>query len=141
LQPYQTDDIDVFLFPSVASESGLASLEPIYSYLDQLGYHAVKEGALIEDWLVQFVPAFASVQEEAVTQAERVMYEQTHTYIFGPEHLAAELLRSGRRKDQARVVDLIEAGKLNIAGFHDIVRRHGLIEKWQEFAARFDLEA
>src|SRR5438876_9703897 len=70
LEPYQTDDIDVFVLPVVVSQDGLVSLEPIYTYLENLGYHSVEEGigVLIEDWPVQFLPASNSVQEEAVVQ-------------------------------------------------------------------------
>ena len=34
LEPYQTDDIDVFFLPVFFGESGLVTLEPIYSYLE-----------------------------------------------------------------------------------------------------------
>lgn len=140
LEAYQTDDIDVFISPVVVGQSGLTSLEPVYGYLEKLGYLPVKEGVLIEDWLVQFVPIFASVQEEAVAQARRVSYGEAHTFIFSAEHLAAELLRSGRRKDHARVIDLIESKKLDMKTFREIIHRHGLRERWKEFTARFDLE-
>jgi hypothetical protein len=140
LEPYETDDIDVFLSPVLVGQSGLISLEPIYSYLEKLGYLPLKEGVMIEGWLVQFVPAFASVQEEAIAQAAPVRYEETHTLIFSAEHLAAELLRSGRPKDHARVIDLIELEQVDMRVFRDIIHRHGLAEKWKEFATRFDLE-
>lgn len=141
LEPYQTDDLDVFIPVSAVAfgEAGLVSLEPIYSYLNSKGYAAVKEGLVIEDWLVQFIPAFETVQNEALKHAREVTYGQTTTKIFSPEYLAAELLRSGRLKDQVRVVALIESGNLDIASFHDIIKRHGLAEKWTTLAARFDL--
>src|SRR6266478_938969 len=132
LEPYQTDDIDVFILPVVVEESGLVSLGPIYTYLENLGYHSVKEGVLIEDWPVQFVPVFESVQEEAVAQAEHVAYGETYTLLFSSEHLAAELLRSGRPKDYARVVALIESEQVDMKVFRDIIRRHDLSEKWKE---------
>ena len=140
LEPYETDDIDVFLSPVLVGQSGLISLEPIYSYLEKLGYLPVKEGVMIEDWLVQFVPTFASVQEEAVVQARRVTYGETHTFIFTREHLAAELLRSGRHKDHVRVIDLIESGQMDMSVFRDIIHRHDLSEKWKEFVTRFEPE-
>lgn len=140
LEPYETDDIDVFLSPVVATQSGLVSLEPVYNYLEKLGYLPVKEGVEIEDWMVQFVPVFASVQEQAVAQSRRVTYGKTHTYIFTPEHLAAELLRSGRRKDHVRVIDLIESGQMDMSAFRRIIRQHGLAERWKDFATRFNLE-
>lgn len=51
LEPYQTDDIDVFI-PAIAvavGQAGLISSEPIYGYLKTLGYVPVREGVLIED--------------------------------------------------------------------------------------------
>lgn len=142
LEPYQTDDIDVFVLPVVVGDSGLISLESIYTYLEGLGYHSVEEGVgiLIEDWPVQFLPASKSVQEEAVVHAEEVSFAQSRTYIFSAEHLATELLRSGREKDLLRVIKLVQAGEVNMKVFREIVGRHGLSEKWTDIAARFDLE-
>lgn len=140
LQPYHTDDIDVFISPVILGQSGLVSLDPIYGYLEKLGYLPVKEGVMIEDWRVQFVPAFAAVQEEAIAQARRVEYGETHTFIFSAEHLGAELLRSGRLKDHVRVIDLIESKKMDLTVFRDIIHRHGLTEKWTEFVSRYNLE-
>jgi hypothetical protein len=123
-------------------KSGLVSLESIYSYLERLGYYPVEEGVgvLIEDWPVQFIPVAQSVQEEAVMQAEQVASGETHTFMFSAEHLAAELLRSGREKDYARVIALLKSEQMDIKLFRDIVTRHGLAEKWEWFADRFDLE-
>jgi len=142
LEPYDTDDIDVFIPVAAVAvgQAGLISLEPIYGYLRNLGYHPVREGVLIEDWLVQFIPTFESVQEEAISKALNVPYGETETKIFSPEYLAAELLRSGRRKDHARVIALIEAKKLDMKSFRDIVKRHNLANKWKVFARQFDLE-
>ena len=96
LEPYDTDDIDVFI-PAVAvtvGEAGLISLEPVYDYLKTLGYLPLKEGVLIEDWLVQFIPTFEPMQEEAISKSRRVTYGETETNIFTADYLAAELLRS-----------------------------------------------
>ena len=136
IEPYQTDDIDIFVPVSAVTsrESALVSLEPIYSYLAKLGYTALKEGVLIEDWLVQFIPAGESTQEEALLNAHNVRYGNTETKIFSPEYLAAELLRSGRLKDYVRVEALIQSGKMDMDVFHEIVRRHNLSEKWKKFS-------
>lgn len=140
LEPYQTDDIDVFISPVVVGPNGLVSFGRIYEYLEELGYNAETEYIRIEDWLVQFVPASETVQEEAVEQADRVAFAGEFTLIFSPEHLAAELLRSGRPKDQVRVIALLESEQMDIEVFQDIIRRHGLAEKWKEFAVRYDRE-
>ena len=116
-------------------------LERIYEYLEKLGYNAEREYIRIEGWLVQFVPASESVQEEAVAQADRVAFAGEYTSIFSAEHLAAELLRSGRLKDLTRVLALLESRQMDMEVFRDIISRHGLAEKWQEFAMRYDLES
>ena len=142
LEPYETDDIDIFI-PVAAvevGEAGLVSLEPIYGYLKSLGYLPVKEGVLIEDWLVQFLPTFESIQEEAVLESRRVTYGETETKIFAPEYLAAELLRSGRRKDHARVIDLLEGNHVDMKMFRELISRHGFADKWRAFAKQFQLE-
>lgn len=141
LEPYLTDDIDVFISPVVVGANGLVSFGRIYSYLEELGYIADREYISIEGWLVQFVPASESVQEEAVARASRVAFAGQYTSIFSVEHLAAELLRSGRLKDLARVVALLESEQMDMNVFHDIIRRHALTEKWNEFAERYDLGA
>jgi hypothetical protein len=142
LEPYQTDDVDVFFLPVFFGEGGLVSLEPIYSYLEKLGYHSVEEGVgiLIEDWPVQFIPVSETVQEEAVVRARRVTHGSIPTLVFSAEHLAAELLRSGRPKDHARVIDLIRANQVDMGTFREIVGRHDLNDKWKEFVSRYELE-
>src|SRR5258706_3981165 len=140
LEPYLTDDIDVFISPLVVGANGLVAFGRIYSYLQELGYHTEREYIRIEGWLVQFVPASESVQEEAVTLANRVAFAGEYRPIFSAEHLAAELLRSGRLKDHTRVVALLESEQMDMEVFHDIIRRHGLAEKWKEFAVRYDWE-
>lgn len=140
LETYLTDDIDVFISPVIVGEGGLISFGRIYSYLEGLGYFPEREYVRIEGWLVQFVFACESVQEEAVERADRFAFAGAYTSVFSVEHLAAELLRSGRPKDIARVVALLESEQMNMNIFRDIIRRHGLAEKWKEFAARYDLE-
>ena len=140
LEPYHTNDVDVFFVPVALGESGLVSLEPIYSYLADLGYYPIKEGILIDTWPVQFVAPFKALQEEAVMQARSVDYGGTSTFIFTAEYLAAELLRSGRPKDHLRVFNLIQSKKVDMKVFHDILRRHELTDAWEDFRFRYELE-
>ena len=140
LEPYLTDDIDVFISPVVVGANGLVLFGRIYSYLEELGYKTEREYIRIEGWLVQFVPASESVQEEAVARADRVAFAGEYTSIFSVEYLAAELLRSGRFKDLTRVGALLESEQMDMEVFHDIIHRHGLAEKWKEFSVRYDWE-
>jgi hypothetical protein len=140
LEAYLTDDIDVFLSPVIMSEGGLVSFGGIYSYLEELGYRPEREYIRIDDWLLQFVFAVEPIQKEAVEEAERVAFAGSHTSIFSVEHLAAELLRSGRLKDLTRVADLLKSELMDMNKFRDIINRNGLTEKWQQFASRYDFE-
>jgi hypothetical protein len=70
----------------------------------------------------------------------RVTYGKTETKIFAAEYLAAELLRSGRSKDHARVIALLEGGHLDMREFRQLIGRHGLADKWKTFARQFQLE-
>lgn len=139
LPPYETDDIDVFFPPTTVGEAGLLTLEPIYKYLLDLDYEAVKEGVVVEGWLVQFVPISNSLQEAAVEHAERVPFGEHYTFVFSAEYLAAELLRSGRPQDNARVIALLDSEELDMAVFEQIINRHGLRDKWIQFVRRFEL--
>jgi hypothetical protein len=138
LEPYLTKDIDVFISPVVIGPNGLVSFGRIFSYLEKLGYHPEREYIKIEGWLVQFVPASESIQEEAIAQADSVTFAGTRTLIFSAEHLAAELLRSGRLKDLTRVVALLESDRMDMETFREIISRHELEEKWAAFTQRFD---
>lgn len=142
LEAYLTDDIDIFVPVASVSvgKASLVSLEPIYGYLKGFGYLPSKEGVIIEDWLVQFIPTFEPMQEEAIAKARHVTYGKAETNIFTAEYLAAELLRSGRRKDHARVIALIESNCVDMKILRDIISRHGLSDKWKKFARQFDLE-
>jgi hypothetical protein len=140
LEPYNTDDVYVFISPVVVSKGGLLSFGRIYSYLQALGYQTEREYIRIENWLVQFLPAAESIQEEAVAQANRIAFAGAHTSMFSAEHLGAELLRAGRLKDHMRVMALLNSEQMNMKVFHEIIRRHGLTEKWKEFVARYGWE-
>ena len=58
-------------------------------------------------------------------QADRVAFAGSYTSMFSAEHLAAELLRSGRLKDHARVLDLLKSEQMDMNIFRGIIHRHG----------------
>jgi hypothetical protein len=45
-------------------------LKPIYNYCLARGYHAEGEAARVDNWPVQFIPAFSPITEEAMREAE-----------------------------------------------------------------------
>ncbi len=53
------------------------------------------------------------------------------------EHLTAIALETGRAKDHARILQFVESGALEADKLDGILKRHGLIEKWERFGDKF----
>lgn len=58
---------------------------------------------------------------------------------MGPEHLAAIAVSVGRPKDRARVVYLHSLPEFDGVRFCEILWRHGLAQKWGQWAAALGL--
>lgn len=136
IEPVQTYDLDIFTILPVSS-AGLISLTPIYDYLLGLGYTAQGESIVIEDWPVQFLPVYDALIEEALAQAVEVNFGVTPTRVLSAEHLAAIMLNTGRPKDYARLSQFFEFNALNKTVLAEIVAKHDLTAKWQNFRERF----
>jgi hypothetical protein len=136
IEPIQTYDLDIFVVLPFSS-SGLISISPIYTYLIQRGYTPQGECVLVEGWPVQFLPVYNPLTQEALEQALEVEFGATPTRVMSAEHLAAIMLDTGRPKDHARLIQFLEFDALDQAVLEDIVRRHGLESKWENFQRRF----
>ena len=75
--------------------------------------------------------------EEALAQAVETEVEGVRTRVMTAEHLTAIALQTGRAKDYARILQFIESGTLDADKLDAILKRHGLIAKWEEFGDRF----
>jgi len=137
LEPSATLDIDVFISLKTSSSGSLVSLSPIYDYLASQGFKAEKEYVVIEGWPVQFLPAADELDEEALGQAVETEVEGTRTWVMTAEHLIAIALRTERAKDFARILQFVESGVVDANKLDAILRRHGLLAKWEQFGDRF----
>jgi hypothetical protein len=137
LEPAATLDIDIFVLPKETPGTALVSLAPIYNFLTSLGYKVEKEHIVIEGWPVQFLPASDALDEEALQRAVETEVEGLRTRVISAEHLTAMALRTGRAKDFARIVQFVENGVLDPGKLDLILKRHGLLEKWERFEAKF----
>lgn len=139
-EPLATRDIDVFVFIQAEPGQLLVSLSPIYSKLREFGFDTFEEeGILIHELPVQFLVASPGLESEAVESAMLIEWNQHKARIMSPEHLAAIALTVGRPKDRARLVYLCELDDFNRDAFHDILQRHGLSERWQQWALALGL--
>ena len=137
LEPVATLDIDVFVSFQKTSGSPLVSLTPIYDYLTARGFKAEKEYIIIEGWPVQFLPPGNALVEEALEQAVETELEGVPTWVMTAEHLTAIALQTGRAKDHARILQFIESGALKADKLDAILKRHGLVAKWEQFGDKF----
>ena len=131
VEPFTTFDLDVFVV--LPEADGLVTLAPLYRELSKRGYSAKDECVMIAGIPVQFLPAGTPLLDEALAQAREVPYEDVTTRVFGPEHLVAVAVQAGRAKDRQRVQMFLDAGVLDRARLDDILKRHGLMEKFSQW--------
>ncbi|PZR70615.1 MAG: hypothetical protein DLM73_17440 [Chthoniobacterales bacterium] len=132
LEPLLTFDLDVFVLLQPTA-GGLLSLAPIFDALSNRGYAEEGECVSIEGVPVQFLPAYNSLLEEALNQAQETLYEGSVTRVLRSEHLVAVCLRTGRDKDRERARLFREQGKLDLPYLASILARHHLEEQWKQW--------
>jgi hypothetical protein len=141
LEPIATLDVDVFVPIKPRPGSQIATLAPIYEYLQAQGCKSEGEYIVIADWLVQFLPATGPLIEEALTQSREVDIDGEKAAVMSAEHLAAIALQTGRAKDKARILQFMESGVLDRGTLEAIIARHGLMQRWQNFQRQFGEDA
>lgn len=137
VEPSATFDVDIFLTLPHTSGSFLVSLSPIYEYLAARGYKAEGEHIVIGTWPVQFLPSSNPLQEEALNEALETEIEGVRTWVMRAEHLIAIALQTGRAKDHVRILQFLEQEVVDFQKLNDILFRHELIIKWEQFKKRY----
>jgi hypothetical protein len=131
-EPTDTVDLDILVaFPKTNS---LITLEPIVSYLAQLGYTDFEnEGIVIEGIPVQLLPTTNALSEEAYQEARAENFDGVPTRIVQLEHLMATMLELGRPKDHIRLALCLEEADYDEERLTSIIERHGLQFQWLEW--------
>jgi hypothetical protein len=129
-----TEDLDAFVLLA-SPAAGLITLTPIYDFLKARGAVERREHLLIEGVLVQVIPAYDDLTEEAVREAVDQIVGKTSTRVMRVEHLIAIALRTGRVKDHARIGLLLDEAVVDTERLTDIVQRHDLGARWNQFAS------
>jgi hypothetical protein len=128
-EAFVTYDLDIFcILPDTGSS--LVSLAPIYEWLKARGYLEDKEHILIEEIPVQFIPAYNSLVQEAVTSAEERAFRGVPVQVVQIEYLVALMLQTGRTRDRERLERLREEIDIDESKLFPILERHGLINAW-----------
>lgn len=132
VEPLLTFDLDVFvLLPE--TPGGLATVGPIYAALRGMGYIEEGDCVNIESVPVQFLPVYNALIEEALREAHELDYDGTAARVLRAEHLVAICLQTGRNKDRERVRIFREQAALDLQRLSEILRRHNLERKWEQW--------
>ena len=130
-EPFLTFDLDVFIVLP-RTPGGLLTLAPLYDALRARGYSERENECIrIEGVPVQFLPAYNTLVEEALKDAQEIMYEDVPARVLRSEHLIAISLQTGRNKDRERVRILREQAKLDLNFLAGVLKRHQLEDKWK----------
>lgn len=133
VEPFATQDIDVFVLMRT-DPTGLVVQIPGWDYLKARGYTEIRgESIVVEDWPMQFIPVSDALEEEAYLNATTLDFEGEAVRVVLAEHLVAIMLRTGRVKDMARTEMFFSQESIDTDIFLDIIRRHGLEERWRKF--------
>jgi len=134
-EPVATLDADVLVaLPSVEQ---LDILTSIYQFCADRGYYEEGEAVRVGAWPVQFIPVFNPLTQEAMEHAETADFEGVPFRVVRADHLAVIALSVGRAKDLTRVLALLESGNVTRDEIARLAARHGLLEAWNRFEARF----
>ena len=126
-----TEDLDAFILLA-EPPSGLLTLTPICEFLKTRGAIERREHLVLAGTLVQLIPAYDALTEEAVQQAIERRVGLTTTRVMRPEHLIAIALKTGRGKDQMRVALLLEEAEVDTPLLTGILERHQLLDRWKQ---------
>lgn len=133
VEPFATQDVDVFVMMD-AAPPGIVTEIPGWEYLKKRGYTEVRgEAIIVEDWPVQFIPVSNPLEEEAYLNASVLQFEGEPVRVVLAEHLVALMLQTGRLKDFVRIQMFLSQDAVDQQILLDIIRRHGLEEKWLNF--------
>jgi hypothetical protein len=126
-----TEDLDIFVL--FKTSGGLIVLTPIYDFLKARGATEDREHLWLAGTLVQLIPAYDALTEEAVHEAIEKTVGQTPTRVMRVEHLIAIALRTGRAKDYARIALLLDEAEVDDNRLQTILTRHHLQDHWEKY--------
>ena len=123
VEPFTTYDADIFFVSNDKTLS--AGLPAIYRYRQSKGWRVEREHLLIKDFPVQFLAA-SGLTEEAVRSAKRIEYESVPAKVFLPEYIIAIAVSVGRKKDLARIDQMLEQADIDRTLLDDLLARYSL---------------
>ncbi len=123
VEPFATYDADIFFIST--DKSLTAGIPAIYAHLKAKGWQADGEHLLLKGFPVQFLAA-RGLTEEAVREARSITFEGVPAKVFRAEHIVAIAASVGRKKDLARIEQMLQQADLDKTLLEKILQRHKL---------------
>jgi hypothetical protein len=130
-----TMDADILVV--MEGQDSLDVLKPVYEFCTDRGFTPDKETIRVGEWPVQFIPVFNPLTEDAVREAESGEIEGIALRVVRADFLAVIALSTGRPKDFARILALLESGAVSCEDIAELTRRYELRNDWMRFKERF----
>lgn len=134
-EAYATKDLDLFLRLPVSN--GGISLMPFMRYIADKGYPFSSQYVQVGSLMLDFVGVYNPLTEEALDNAVDVNVYDVPTRVFKPEYLLAIALQTGRAQDFEKVIKICRETDLDEEYLEDIIKRHNLSRKWNEFKKKY----
>lgn len=123
VEPFATYDADIFFIPA---DKGLtAGIPAIYAHLKSLGWQVEGEHLMLRGFPVQFLAAHG-LTGEAVREAHNIKFEGVPARVFRAEHIIAIAAGVRRKKDLARIEQMLQQAELDKTLLEKILQRHKL---------------
>ena len=130
VEPFATEDIDFFVhFTSDVSD--LDPLRPIINYLTPKGYTVNGVEFNIDEWLVQFIPVYNELVDEATQKSLIEELDGVQARIISPEYLVAIMLNTERPKDLVRAKMFLDQEAVNLEELGQLIQRFDLEGAWK----------
>ena len=133
--PVATLDADVLI--AVPVPDRLDVLAPIYEFCRERGFEDQGETIRVGSWPVQFVPAFNPVTTAAMEHADVADFEGVPLRVVRADYLAVIALSTGRAKDFARILALLESAHVTRGQIETLAAQFGFETMWTKFEERF----
>jgi len=127
-EPARTYDVDVFVLLAQSASQTLLSIDGLYDWARQRGFDIDAEHILIHGVPVQFLPAYNSLAEDAISSARIFEYEGVPVRVIGPEHLIALALQAGGKRRRERAWQVLESHDVDRQKLKALLAAHDIRE-------------
>lgn len=131
--PIFTNDLDVdYIAIKVEPGDLLINVGTVWEYFtDVKKYPVAGQHIVIESIPTEFFAVVKGLEKEVYDNARTVFYFDRYVKVARPEHIIANYVKAGRDKDIVKIRLFLKYVSIDFSYLEDILRRHGLLDKFQ----------